>query len=117
MRKKLIGLKYKGKEINIEAYVVPKWYEGIGLMFRRRKNAKTLLFEFKRPVKMAIHSWFVFFPFIAIWIDGKGKVVDIKTVKPFEFNILPSGRFTRLIEIPLDKKYNFLKFPSGKRKI
>jgi len=117
MEKKLIGFNYEGKRRKIEVYKVPKWFEGIGLMFSRRKKAKILLFEFKKPVKMAIHSYFVFFPFLAIWLDSKNKVLDLKIVKPFKIGVLPSEKFTRLIEIPLSVKCDFLEIPSIKRKI
>lgn len=115
MEQKLIGLEIEKRKINIEVSVVPKWYEAIGLMFKRREKARALLFSFKKPVKMAIHSYFVFFPFFAVWLDEKGKVVSYKFVRPFEFNILPSGKFTKLIEIPLNKKYSSLRLPVEKK--
>lgn len=114
MKRKSIGLVYKGKRTDVEAYVVPKWYEGIGLMFHRRESARALLFEFKKPMKMAIHSWFVFFPFIAVWLDDHDKIISVKKVKPFEFDIAPSVKFSRLLEIPLNERYKNVEFPSGK---
>jgi uncharacterized membrane protein (UPF0127 family) len=85
-------------------------------MFSRRKNAKALLFEFKKPTKMAIHSYFVFFPFAAVWLNKNNEVVDFRRVKPFEFRISPSEKFVKLIEIPETLAYNFLKFPTGKER-
>ncbi len=116
MKKKLIGLNLKGKKIKLETFVVPFWRKGIGLMFQRREKAKALVFEFKSPVKMAIHSWFVFFPFFAIWLDSKNKVLSYKIVKPFEFNILPSKKFVKLVEVPISKKYKVLGLPSIKER-
>ena len=79
--------------------------EGIGLMFHSRKNCPAMLFEFKNPNKMLIHSLFVFFPFAAIWLDNKNKVVDKKIVKPFRLSISSRKPFYKLLEIPLNKKY------------
>ena len=104
MKRKLIGLEIDGKRKDVEVYVVPKWYEGIGLMFKRRERARALLFKFKKPVKMAIHSFFVFFPFFAIWLNEKDEIVGIKKVKPFKFRVLPSRKFVKLVEIPINKK-------------
>ena len=56
---------------------------------------------------MAIHSFFVFFPFLAIWLDDKDKIIDSKVIKPFRFSILPSKKFVKLIEIPINKDYDF----------
>ncbi len=76
-----------------------------GLMFVPRKKAKALLFEFNRPEKFSLTSLFVFFPFIALWLDSKNNVIDFKKVKPFRV-IIPSRKtYYRLIEIPLNKKY------------
>ena len=107
MKKKLIGLNYKGKKRNVEVYSVPFWMRWKGLMFQHREKARALIFEFKRPVRMAIHSFFVFFPFLAIWLDDKDKIIDSKVIKPFRFSILPSKKFVKLIEIPINKNYDF----------
>lgn len=70
-----------------------------GLMFRTRKT-KPLLFEFKKPVFIPIHSWFVFFEFLAVWtfLDG---TEEEKIIYPFQNEILPSKPFTMLEEIPI----------------
>ena len=117
MKKKLIGFNYRGKKLSFEVFAVPKWREAIGLMFSRREKAKALLFEFKKPVRMPIHSLFVFFPFFAVWLDSENKVVGSKIVYPFKFRILPSEKFVKLVEIPLNSKYDLFAIPSIKRKI
>jgi uncharacterized membrane protein (UPF0127 family) len=77
-----------------------------GLMFRRKENCPALLFEFKKPVKIKIHSFFVFFPFLAVWMDNNNKILDKKIVKPWKFSISPSVKeYNRLIEIPFNKFY------------
>ncbi|MFH0986991.1 MAG: DUF192 domain-containing protein, partial [Candidatus Micrarchaeota archaeon] len=51
-----------------------------GLMFRQRKNFNyALVFPLggKKKMGAAIHSFFVFFPFDAVWLDG-GKIIDIR---------------------------------------
>ncbi len=69
-----------------------------GLMFRK---PQVLMFDFSRETCEPIHSLFVFYPFLAIWLNSKGEVVDAKIVKPFTFFIRPREKFTKLIEIPL----------------
>lgn len=79
-----------------------------GLMFCGRENARALLFEFNKPTKMRIHSMFVFFDFIAIWLDSDGKVVDLKVIKPWKFSVRSKEKFVRLIEIPINRRYSEL---------
>ena len=79
--------------------------EAIGLMFSRRQKAKALLFDFKKPVKIAIHSWFVFFDFYAIWLDENEKIIQIKKIKPWTCFVRPNEKFVKLVEIPVNEKY------------
>ena len=97
-----IKFRYKKKEISLEVKKVPKYLEGIGLMFSN-KNTKPLLFSFKKEVNLKIHSWFVFYDFLAIWLDKDMKVVEKKVVRPFRINILPSRKFKYLIEVPINQ--------------
>ena len=76
-----------------------------GLMFSSRENSRALLFKFKKPIRLAIHSFFVFYPFLAIWLDDKNKIVKISIIKPFNPFIKPKKSFTKLIEIPVNEKY------------
>ena len=78
---------------------------GGGLMFARKKNAKILLFDLGKKCREPINSFFVFFPFIAVWLDGKN-VIDVKIVKPFLPFVRPKKSFDKLIEIPLNGKYS-----------
>ncbi len=75
-----------------------------GLMFSRRENAEALLFEFSSPGFWSIHSFFVFYPFLALWLKGN-RVIDYKIVRPFSFSVRPRDSFLRLIEIPINEKY------------
>ena len=101
---KKIFLDFGKKKIPIEAHVVSGFGRFVGLMFSRKEKAKVLLFEFRKPVRLAIHSLFVFFPFIAIWIDETGKIIEIKKVKPFSLTICPEKNFSSFVEVPLNKK-------------
>ncbi len=73
----------------------------LGLMFLPRRKAKPLLFEFDKLVNYSIHSWFVFFKFLAIWYDKDGKVIKRRVVRPFTYGIKPKKPYYKLIEIPL----------------
>ena len=74
-------------------------------MFKRRENAKAFLFEFPKPLQLKIHSWFVNFKFIAIWLDHLGNIIEIQKVSPWKLSVLPSRKFVKLIEIPCNRKY------------
>lgn len=119
MKKSLgIGLEYKGKKIIVRVRKCGLFMEAIGLMFSRREKAKALLFDFSGRGKYALHSFFVFFPFIALWLDGKNRVVELRIVGPFSFGIKPKKPFSKVVEIPLNQHYKGrIKKLVGKRKI
>jgi uncharacterized membrane protein (UPF0127 family) len=102
--KKKIVLDFGRKKIPIEAHVAWGFRRFSGLMFSRKEKAKILLFEFRKPVRLAIHSLFVFFPFIAIWINEEGKIIEIKKVSPFSLTVVPQKNFSSFVEVPLSKK-------------
>lgn len=107
MKKRInIVIKNKSKKIKIkDVKKVSLIEEGIGLMFRKRESCPAMLFEFKFPNKMLIHSLFVFFEFGAVWLDNKNRIVDMKIVKPFMLSVSSRKNFYKLLEIPLNKKY------------
>ncbi len=96
---------YRKKEFCIDVNKCEGAKQGIGLMFKSR-NTHALLFGFKEPFQRAIHSYFVFFAFVAIWLGEKNNVVEIKLVRPFTFMCRPEKTFVKLVEIPLNHKYN-----------
>ena len=104
MKQKRVSFIYKKKKISLNAFECVGNERMRGLTFRRRKNARALLFEFDELCREPIHSIFVFFPFVGVWLDGK-RLVGIKTVKSFLPFIRPKRPFDRLIEIPLSDKY------------
>jgi len=78
--------------------------EAIGLMFSRRQKADSLLFEFKKPTEIKIHSYFVFFSFIAIWLDKESNIIELRKIKPFEISNGIKKPYFKLIEIPINEK-------------
>lgn len=104
MKTKKIGLNFKGKKLEIEAGVCEGLQMGIGLMFKS-KNTKPLIFDFKKKVKEPITALFVFFPFLAIFLDDKNKILETRIVKPFTFITKPKQKFSKLLEIPINDKY------------
>ncbi len=102
---KKIKLTFKKQEFEIDLKVCNGFQKFSGLMFKKREKAQALLFEFKKPEKINIHSLFVFFPFLAIWLDDKNKILDLKIVKSFNFSVSPNKFFNKLIEIPFNRKY------------
>ncbi len=76
---------------------------GIGLMFRTRYTWP-LLFVFHRPCRVALTSWFVFFPFVAVWLDSRRRVIESCIVRPFMLTIVPHCSAHYLVEIPLNRR-------------
>ena len=70
----------------------------------RNKETNNLLLEFKKESKMSIHSFFVSFPFLVIWLDKKNNVLGFKFVKPFRFKITSRKPFYKLVEVPLNNR-------------
>lgn len=102
--KKEIIIHYKKKKIKVIAENCNALQKFIGLMFSRREKAKTLFFSFKNKQRISIHSFFVFYKFVAIWLDKKNKVVDLKIIKPFTPYIFPRKKAYKLVEIPINKE-------------
>ncbi|RMD67651.1 hypothetical protein D6817_00860 [Candidatus Pacearchaeota archaeon] len=75
----------------------------IGLMFKKR-SSNALLFKFQKG-RAAIHSLFVFFPFVAVWLDDKNNVKKVEVVKPFRLCVRGPREACALIEIPLSKRH------------
>ncbi len=75
-------------KINNKEIVEVEYYKGIlknfrGLMFSKKKNV-LLTVPYESKSHAAIHSFFVFFPFYAIFLDSNKEVVDFKKMKPFQ---------------------------------
>lgn len=96
-----IKFKFKGKSYSIKDYEICSSYFSKlrGLMFRRRNYKKPLLFVFSKYGMYPIHSLFCR-SFLAVWLDW-GKVIGVKIVRPFKFNVIPQKKFNMLLEIPL----------------
>ena len=78
-------------------------FKFIGLMFKTR-NTENLLFEFNKDVDIGIHSFFVFFPFLVVWLDERNRVLDFQIVKQFCFYIRPRFKFRKFVEIPINER-------------
>jgi len=103
---KKMRLKHKGSFFDIgEVKTLSELGKVIGLMFAPKEKARILLFKFEKPVRHALHSFFVFFPFLAIWTDDKNNILEMKIVNPFNPLVKPKKSFYNLVEIPLNKKY------------
>ena len=99
----MINIKNKGKFIELNVKKTGKFERGIGLMFKSRMS-ENLVFDFNRNVGISIHSYFVFFPFLAIWLDEKNNLIESKIVRPFRFRVRPVKNFRRLVEVPINQE-------------
>lgn len=75
-----------------------------GLMFTRKSYVckNSLLFEFKKPTKVGLHMFFVFYIIDVIFLDKDKMVVELKEdFKPFSiYNPKKPSNF--VIEVPKD---------------
>ena len=102
---KRISLKHKGKKVTLDVLELGFFGKIFGFMFTPRENAKALLFQFEKPTRIMMHSFFVFLTFAAIWLDKRGKTIQIKKVTPFTTIVRCKKPFCKLIEIPINAKY------------
>lgn len=102
MKRERVGLSYKGKKIFIE---VRKIVGLIGFMFTNRDNADAVVFNFNKKFNLGLHSWFVFFPFLVVWLDNKNRIVEMKIMRPFSSYFAPQKNVSKVVEIPLNQKY------------
>tara|TARA_Y100000310_G_scaffold335438_1_gene417519 strand:+ start:4027 stop:4365 length:339 start_codon:yes stop_codon:yes gene_type:complete len=108
---------YKNKKIKIPIKKVSGFEKIKGLMFKS-KTTENLLFKFKKNSSIRIHSFFVFFDFLCLWLNNKNEVIEREIVKPFTLSIKPKKSFYKLVEIPVNKKNKkIIHFFVGKRKI
>lgn len=99
----LIKIRFKGRIIKLNVKKLSSLGMARGFMFKGR-SCENLLFN--RKGRWAIHSLFVFFRFLALWLDNKNNVIEWKIAKPFSFCIKPKRKFAKLIEIPENKANN-----------
>lgn len=93
--------------------------QGTGLMFRTKKsvNHTAWIFRFKRPRKVSITMFFVFFPIDIVFLNEHKRIVEVKeNIRPFQ-NYACSSKIVSFIELESGtiKKYslkngNILKF-------
>ena len=100
-----VGLRHKNKNIFLKVRKCTPFDEFFGLMFTKRKSAEALLFDFAGRKGLSLHSFFVFFPFLALWLDDKNNILEFRVVKPFSSGISSKKLFAKIIEIPINGKY------------
>lgn len=105
MKEKNILLRVGGSKLSLRVYPCNFFNKIVGLMFSRRENAKALLFKFDNDVNMSIHSFFVFYPFLALWLDKDNKLIEKRIVYPWKIHISPVKNYRSMIEIPINRRY------------
>jgi len=98
----MIEINIEQEKINLKAKKLSFLGKYIGLMFKSSET-NNLLFEFNTDRIISIHSYFVFFPFLAVWLDKDNNLVESQMVKPFTTLVKPKTHVRRLVEIPLNK--------------
>ena len=96
-----LTINHKGKKIILNVKKLKRLEMIKGLMFTPKQKAQALLFE---PA-YSIHSFFVRFDFLAVWLNKNNNVLQIDKVKPFTFRISRKNKASKLLEIPINKRY------------
>ena len=108
-------ISYRRKKIEIPVKNVPFFSAGLIL---RTRNTQNLFFKKIFPKNSSLTSYFVFFPFLILWLNKKNKVVDIRIAKPFERKISTRKKFSHIIELPFNNKNKkIIRLFVGKKKI
>ena len=108
-------LRQKGIDISVKK--VGFFGKLFGLMFRTQETGN-LLFTFRKNSSTSLHSFFVFFNFLVLWLDDKNNVVDMRMVSPFTFSVSTAKNFSKIVEIPSNfKNKEIIRFFDGKRKV
>jgi uncharacterized membrane protein (UPF0127 family) len=104
---------FRGKYVEIPVRKMGFFGKIKGLMFKSQRE--NLLFDFSSDTRIKIHSFFVFFPFLAVWLDEKNKLIEWKIVRPFTVAVSPKKPYRKLVEVPLNKKNSkIIRFFVGK---
>jgi len=113
LRERGMEIHFGRKKLNVEVRKLGFFGKIRGLMFRSNGSESLLFGE-----AGAIHSLFVFFPFLAVWLDGENRVVASEVVKPFTMRVLPKKRSTKLVEIPINERNReIVEFLVGGKKV
>jgi len=108
---------YKGNSFSINAESSSFFRKFSGLMFRPASTS-SLLFAFAKPKKVSLHSIFVFFDFLILWIGEKNKVVDFRLARPFKMLLSSDKKCLKILEIPLNSRNKrIIRFFVGNKKI
>lgn len=108
---------YRGKNISLVIKKTSVFGKLRGLMFRSA-STDNLLFEFAEETKTPFHSFFVFFPFLMLWLDEKNRVIEWRLIRPFSTVIRPKKSFKKVVEIPLNtRNWKIIEIFVGKGKI
>lgn len=91
-----------GEELEIKVKYLGVFGQFWGLMFCRRERASALLFN----QWGAIHSFFVFFRFLVLWLDEKNNVVEYEVVRPFRLYVNSKEKYSKFVEIPINRRYH-----------
>ncbi|MFH1400080.1 MAG: DUF192 domain-containing protein [Nanoarchaeota archaeon] len=60
------------------------WSKSKGLMWSRRDADLGLVFLFRRPRRIGIHMWFVFYAIDVAFLDAQGVVIEVcEDFRPF----------------------------------
>ena len=90
----------KEKLASVVSYCDSNAKKARGLMFTSKKTDFGMVFPYTYEKIISLHMFFVFYPIDVLFLDLKGKVVDIKRgFRPFTL-YTPSVAASTIIELP-----------------
>lgn len=93
-----------GKKLVVKRVKFLSFFERFkGLMFSDKNVVNNLFFE--NTPRNSIHSFFVFYDFLIVWLDKNNNVIGYRRVKPFSFYVKSKKEFHNILEIPISN-YN-----------
>ena len=90
------------KRVNLGIPGKKSIFSNFGLMFRK-KPQHNILFEFREDVQHRITSYFVYEPFLAIFLDQDNVVIDCRVIHPWVLGYKPCVKYRKVLEVPLFK--------------
>lgn len=104
VKKITIIIKCNNKHFTISCLKLSYLGKMLGLMFSKIEKSDILLFEFDSNVNKSIHSFYVFFDFLAVWLDQNNNIIETKIIKPWTVKVYCKKEYRKLIEIPIKKE-------------
>src|SRR3989344_5667011 len=97
------NISFRKRKISLNVKKLSAFGRLTGLMFRTQ-STENLLFSFSENTDTEFHYFFVFFPFLMLWLDEKNNVIEWRLIRLFSKIKSPKKKFRNVVEIPCNPK-------------